>query len=118
MEWLDKLALEEASTIIVEGKKDTKALFDLGVTSRIVEVNQGKNIFDLISDLKEPGMKLIILTDWDRKGGFLAQRIEKACLRADIPYDTDLRREISIITIKWIKAVESIPNFLSHLEEG
>lgn len=119
-DWLSDLNEVMDSLIIVEGKKDTNALRELGIEKEIIEVNQGKNMFDLIHDIAgdptDRPPRIIILTDWDRKGGILARKLEKACLRHAMDPDLEFRRTISILTSKWIKTVESIPSFLNHLD--
>ncbi len=126
MEWLEELnSREDEWAILVEGKKDMAALVLMGVTHPIIELNRGMNIFDLIDligsgelpELNAPFKgTLVILTDWDRKGGMLASRVKKACIHLDVRIDVDVRRDISSIVGKWIKDVESIPAFLSHLD--
>ena len=123
MEWLEELrSREDDIAILVEGKKDKAALVRMGVPHPIIELNRGMNIFDLIElgklqELNGPFKgTLVILTDWDRKGGMLATRAKKACIHLGVRIDVDVRRDISSIVGKWIKDVESIPAFLSHLD--
>ena len=123
MEWLDKLrSREDDLAILVEGKKDKAALILLGIPHPIIELNRGMNIFDRIeiSKLQELSTPFkgtfVILTDWDRKGGMLATRAKKACLHLGVRIDMDVRKDISSIIGKWVKDVESIPAFLSHLD--
>jgi 5S rRNA maturation endonuclease (ribonuclease M5) len=125
-DWIESInSYPDPSMILVEGFKDTAALKELGITSRAVFMNKGMNIFDLISSITSGSMMdddrpfdgvIIILTDWDRKGGMLASRLRKACLHLDVRFDLEIRREIASLAGKWIKDVESIPSFLSHLQ--
>ncbi|HHD16777.1 MAG TPA: hypothetical protein ENK47_08715 [Euryarchaeota archaeon] len=116
--WIEDVnMLDEGTVILVEGMKDTTALRTLGVVHPIVEVNKGRNMFDLVSDLRSEGcVNLVILTDWDRTGGIIASRIRKACSRLGVDYDLDRRRELSFLVGKWISCVESLPVFISHLD--
>jgi 5S rRNA maturation endonuclease (ribonuclease M5) len=126
LEWTGSVnSFPGEALLLVEGKKDLSALKELGISQEISILNKGVNLFDLISsistgDLRETGSPfegtIIILTDWDRKGGMLASRLKKACLHLDVRFDLDLRREIASLTGKWIKDIESIPAFLSHLD--
>jgi 5S rRNA maturation endonuclease (ribonuclease M5) len=124
--WVDEMnSYPKKSIILVEGKKDINALKELGIKKDMIKINKGLNLFDLISWIKTGKLKdldgtfdgtLIILTDWDRKGGMLASRLKKACLHMDMDFDLNLRKDIASLTGKWIKDIESIPSFMSHLE--
>jgi 5S rRNA maturation endonuclease (ribonuclease M5) len=125
-EWLDHLNNYPFEVIIVvEGKKDMTALEDLGIGRRIDHLNKGKNMFDLVSSISERSFqdkddpfegKMIILTDWDRKGGILASRLKKACLHLEVDYDMEPRRKLIFLTGQWIKDVESLPSFIEGLQ--
>lgn len=125
-DWLEDLRSEDPGhLIIVEGKKDIAALTRLGIDHVIVPVNKGLNTFDLVDRIKRgevPEMDgpltgmMIILTDWDRKGGFLANRVKKACLHLDVPFDLDYRKSIAFLLSKWIRDIESIPSLMEGLD--
>ena len=124
--WVEEInSYPGKSIILVEGKKDITALKELGIKKQIIKINKGLNLFDLISSIKTGKLKdmdgsfhgtLIILTDWDRKGGMLASRLKKACLHLDMDFDLQPRKDIASLTGKWIKDIESIPSFMSHLD--
>jgi 5S rRNA maturation endonuclease (ribonuclease M5) len=126
LQWVESLnTYSEDSLILVEGTKDVAALKRLDIRKDALFINKGMNLFDLISSIgdgriMDSGLPfhgtLIILTDWDRKGGMLASRLKKACLHLDVSFDLDFRRDIAILTGKWIKDVESLPSFMSHLD--
>ena len=126
LEWTDSVnSYPGEALLLVEGKKDLSALGELGIVQEILIMNKGVNLFDLISSISTGDLRdtrspfegtVIILTDWDRKGGMLASRLKKACLHLDVSFDLDLRREIASLTGKWIRDIESLPAFLSHLD--
>lgn len=125
-EWLEGLRSEDPEDVIlVEGKKDINALRSLGIVHIIIPVNKGLNTFDLVEmisrgEVGEMGGplkgRIIILTDWDRKGGFLASRARKACLHLDVPFELDHRKEIAFLLSKWIHDIESIPSLMDGLD--
>ena len=116
-EALNKLADLEGVPIIVEGKKDEKALRELGITGPVVMLNDGLSIIDTCTKLSGEYKKAVILTDWDRKGGQLARQLMDALEANDMHHDNDIRATISRLSKKDIKDVESLPAFLRRLEE-
>lgn len=63
--------------IIVEGDKDVFSLRKLGIRGEIITFNSGLSIIDFCDKLVKKYKEVIILTDWDRKGGFICHTIEK-----------------------------------------
>lgn len=54
--------------IIVEGKKDVTSLKEIGVTSEIYSLNNGKPIYERIEEIIIKEKKVVILTDFDIEG--------------------------------------------------
>ena len=115
LEELRELARD--SVILVEGRKDRIALDRLGVRGEIVQVQGAGGILGVAEDLASRGRKAIILTDWDRKGGQLAELLRVALRSSDVPYDDSIRMKLSVLAKKDIKDVESLPAFASLLDE-
>jgi 5S rRNA maturation endonuclease (ribonuclease M5) len=59
---------EDVTYVIVEGRKDKEALLKLGYKGKIVYANKLKRIKD---------GKVVILTDFDKEGTKIAERIKK-----------------------------------------
>ncbi len=119
--------LEGDVLVLVEGKKDLLALEAVGVKVPGIALNKGMELFDLLESLSptdahgkaEKGKKLIvIMTDWDRKGGQLASRIGKACAHLGIPHDTEFRRKLVHLTGRYIRTVESLGSLMDRLDGG
>jgi 5S rRNA maturation endonuclease (ribonuclease M5) len=70
---------EENKTIpiIVEGEKDIEALHKLGINGTIISVNTGISLTDFCDRLANLYKEIIILTDWDRRGGYLCHTIRR-----------------------------------------
>jgi 5S rRNA maturation endonuclease (ribonuclease M5) len=119
---LDKVLLElqennRTVPILVEGIKDVKALRSLGFTGTIIKLNLGLSIFNLCAELSRTYKEMIILTDWDHKGGRLCRLLTEGCDANDMKYDLNFRKRLAHICKKEIKDVQGIPKFLKNLEE-
>ncbi len=101
--------------VIVEGKKDVKALRRLGFKGRIIKIKTSRTVFRIIESLRETNDEVIILTDWDRAGSRLFYRIKRACKANTLSFNPGLRERLIKYTKTDIKDVESLPVFLSRL---
>ena len=63
--------------IIVEGEKDSTALQKLEITGEIISFNKGRSVSDFCDIIALRHQKIILLTDWDWRGGRLCQQIKK-----------------------------------------
>ncbi|MCK5038542.1 MAG: toprim domain-containing protein [Thermoplasmata archaeon] len=115
LDLIEELANQSDVPIIVEGRKDVRALEKLGIEGLIIVLNDGLSIIDTCTKLSEDHKKAIILTDWDRKGGQLARLLMDALEANGMKYNTDIRAGISRLSKKDIKDIESLPRFLARL---
>ncbi|MGM0510550.1 MAG: toprim domain-containing protein [Thermoplasmatota archaeon] len=112
---LEDLKKENRDTpIIVEGRKDVRALRRLGVSGKIIKIKRRRTIFHIIESLRKEHDSLIILTDWDKAGGKLAYRVKKACKANCIDCDLIYRKKLIKYLKKEVKDVESIPSFVKR----
>ena len=103
--------------VLVEGKRDEKTLRALGFTGPIEKVNRGWDRSRLIAYLHseycsrstpDVSPRVILLMDWDRKGGQIQKFFRDQLMSFDVPIDEDLRN-ILIKTMKPEgKTVESL----------
>ena len=111
---LEKLKLLNMEcAVIVEGKKDEDALRKLclkGVIIRIIG-----SIPAMCEDISKEYKKVIILTDWDKKGGDLCKRLKKYLNANSIKYDDRIRAELTEMCKKEIKDVESLATYVENL---
>ena len=105
----------ESVVILVEGRKDRQALACLGVGGEIVQVQNAGGIFGVAEELARQSKEAIILTDWDRKGGQLAELLRNALKANGVRYDDLIRARLSMLGKKEIKDIESLPSFISYL---
>ena len=96
--------------IIVEGEKDLEALRKLNIKGSIITINHGISIIDFCDNIAKEYKEIIILTDWDRRGGYLCQKI-KTNLQGRVKCNTKFREILAKNSI--IKTVEGLPSWLN-----
>lgn len=104
--------------ILIEGRKDRAALSSIGIEGDIVQVQDARGLFGVAEELARQGKEAIILTDWDRKGGHLAQLLRNALKANGVRYDDSVRSRLSQLCKKEIKDIESLPSFMSFLTQS
>lgn len=98
--------------IVVEGEKDRDALRSLDFTGVIINVNSGKTIIDFCDYLARKYREIILLTDWDRKGGSLCRRI-KQNLKGRVKCNVDYRAVFAKNAMT--KTIEGLPSWISTM---
>ena len=115
-------ALTEASAkgtpIIVEGKKDVKALRALGVTGTVLTVKTGgKSFLDAVSEIEKTHVpEVILFLDFDRRGKEGTKRLKQSLERAKIKPNTKLWHKLAALTGKEIQCIESLTAYLNTLQ--
>jgi 5S rRNA maturation endonuclease (ribonuclease M5) len=110
---LDDLRLENKTIpIIVEGDKDREALQSLNITGEIIRFNQGMSITDFCDSISKKYRKIILLTDWDKKGGFLCS-IMKKNLESRVLCNVYFRECLAKKSM--VRTVESLPSWIENL---
>jgi len=94
--------------IIVEGEKDVSSLKKLGISGEILTTNSGLSLIDFCDIIAKKYREIILLTDWDKKGGFLHHKIKKN-LEGRVKCNTKYREIFAKNTIT--KTVEGIPSY-------
>ncbi len=107
--------LSETTPIVVEGTKDVEALKRLGIAKNVRQLNKGDSVFNFCEELSRTERTLVILTDWDRKGGMLARMLKEACHANEIEADLRIRTKLVILSKKEVKDIESLPTFMDRL---
>jgi len=95
--------------IIVEGEKDILALRRLGIIGEIISLNKGINLIVFSDNIANKFKDVIILTDWDRRGGFLCHIIMKN-LEGRVNCNTHYREIFAKNSMT--KTVEGLPSFI------
>jgi len=111
---LDSLNLS-TEAILVEGKRDKKALEDLACTGNIIELNNGKSLLSTVESLVKlySSNSFIILTDWDRTGNILAEKLKRYGESCDLVPNMRFRNELILIGSKDITCIEELPTLIN-----
>ena len=111
---IDDLGEENRSIpIIVEGKKDIEALRKLDISGSIISVNAGVTLIDFCDKIAQEHTDIIILTDWDRKGGYLCRTIKRN-LEGRVNCNTKYRELFAKNAM--IRTLEGLPSWLETMK--
>ena len=106
------------SPVIVEGKRDTKALRNLGFGGIIIELNDGHSLLSTVENIAQKfgrRSKFVVLTDWDRTGEILAKQLKEYGESCDLIPNLRIRQKLSILSSKEITCIEELPTFVNAL---
>jgi 5S rRNA maturation endonuclease (ribonuclease M5) len=109
--------LQEENTtvpIIVEGEKDSIALRSLGLPGEIIRFNTGQSVSDFCDKITQHYRKIIILTDWDWRGGRLCQQIKK---HLEYRIEVNLRYRSVFAHRCPCRTVEGLPSWIVTLRK-
>ncbi|OPY22879.1 MAG: hypothetical protein A4E27_01645 [Methanobacterium sp. PtaU1.Bin242] len=108
---------KQGMPILIEGKKDEEALRELGINGNFIKVSGSPlKLFEIAEIAAKSSSKIIILTDFDKKGNELAKRLSEDIQRLGSHADLENRRKIMGITRRYIKDIESLSRHLRQLE--
>jgi 5S rRNA maturation endonuclease (ribonuclease M5) len=100
--------------IVVEGDKDIEALRKLGVDGVIIGVNTGVSLIAYCDRLAQKYRDIIILTDWDRRGGYLCHTIKKNLI-GRVNCNTYYREIFAKNSM--IRTLEGLPSWIETMKE-
>ncbi|HEQ79043.1 MAG TPA: topoisomerase [Euryarchaeota archaeon] len=99
--------------IIVEGDKDLAALRKLEIKGEIIRFNKGQSVSDFCDSIAQKHQKIILLLDWDWRGGRLNTSIKKH-LENRVECNITYRQVFAKRCI--CRTVEGIPSWLETLQ--
>lgn len=105
---------DKGAIIIVEGRKDAESLRFLGIKGEIRLATQ-QPLLEFTELLSGTGKEIVLLTDWDKKGGIVARKLIQHLLVFGIMPNTDIRGRIRALVKKKIKDVESLNGYVNKL---
>lgn len=100
--------------IVVEGRKDVKALRKVGLIGEIITLHGGKGIYEFAEDIAERYHRVLLLMDWDAKGDQLYRTVS-AHLKGHWEEFAPFREVIKLLCQKDVKDIEGIPVLLERL---
>ena len=83
------------TVIVVEGERDRRALRRLGWEGPVAVVHRGRSLSATAQALVTASRRVILLTDWDTKGGALARRLREFLESERVELDLDYRRRLA-----------------------
>ena len=108
--------LNDVIPIIVEGESDVRALRELGLKGIIMKINVGQSLFNLCEEIAREYTEVIILTDWDRKGGHISRVLQESLKANDVKFNTDIRARLAYLCRKETKDVEGLVGTIQRLK--
>ena len=99
--------------VIVEGDRDVQALRRLNLTGPIIQYNQGLSAPDFCDMISTRHEAVILLTDWDRRGGRLYWTLKRN-LENRVRCITKYREAFA--TRSSVRTVESLPSWMTTLK--
>jgi 5S rRNA maturation endonuclease (ribonuclease M5) len=110
-----KLRSLEGVVIVVEGRKDKRALRELGIRGTILLATRD-SLFVFSEELSRLNREIIILTDWDRAGLRLARKLSAHLVSFGVVPDMRFHHLLSSLVRKEIKDVEGLCGYLHRLK--
>ena len=119
LEELEKLLSElqeenKIIPIIVEGDKDVAALRKLDIKGTIISTNTGRSLADFCDRIAENYKDIIILTDWDWRGGRLCHTIRK---NLEGRVNCNIRYRELFARYSMIRTVEGLPSWIETIKK-
>jgi 5S rRNA maturation endonuclease (ribonuclease M5) len=105
---------DSGAIIVVEGRRDEESLRFLGIKGEIMFASR-QPLLEFAELLSMSGKEIVLLTDWDKKGGIIARKIIQHLVGYGIMPNRDIRGKIGVLVKKRIKDVESLNNYINKL---
>jgi 5S rRNA maturation endonuclease (ribonuclease M5) len=119
LEEIEKTLLElqeenKTVPVIVEGEKDIAALRALELSGEIIQFNTGQSVSDFCDRIGQQHQKIVLLTDWDWRGGRLCQQIKK-----NLEYRVEVNLRYRSVFAKRCpcRTVEGLPSWIETLRK-
>jgi 5S rRNA maturation endonuclease (ribonuclease M5) len=105
--------------IIVEGKKDTETLRDLGIKGDIFTLKTGgKSFLEATTQIEELGVEeVILLLDFDRRGKEGTKRLQDHLEIKKIKTNVRFWHELNALVGREIQCIESLTKYLETLHK-
>ena len=105
--------------IVVEGKKDTLALQELGIFGVIVMAKTGgKSFLEVTMEIEKLGIREVILfLDFDRRGREGTKHLQQNLERVKIKVNVKFWRELHCLVGREVQCIESLPYYLTTIQQ-
>lgn len=121
---IDELVAENESVpIVVEGQRDVASLRELGCRGEIHVLHNGLSLVALAEKLARETDRVILLTDWDRKGGILFDQFATQLSVNSVRLHGQYRERLGTTTSPGVQDVESLAGYVDrrlarHMKTG
>jgi 5S rRNA maturation endonuclease (ribonuclease M5) len=106
---------DRGAVIVVEGARDRDSLRAMGVLGRILCLQSSRKNSLGFAEQLDGERNVIILTDFDRQGIFLANRLVRLLTSQRIHANLVLWRELRGLTRSELRSVEELPSLYDRL---
>ena len=107
---------EKGQAIVVEGQRDREALRGMGISGSILCVQSSRmNAVGFAEELDKT-KEVIILTDFDREGVYLAKRLGRILNSQKVRPNLVLWRELRRLAKSDIRSIEELPKYYQRLQ--
>jgi 2,5-diamino-6-(ribosylamino)-4(3H)-pyrimidinone 5'-phosphate reductase len=117
---LERLEKQSArgTPIVVEGKNDLNALYEIGISGDIILAKaSGKSFLDLVEEIEKKGKsEIILLFDFDRRGKEWTQRLANCLEGLKITPNLVYWRMLLGLVGRDVKDIEGLSGYLETLE--
>ena len=116
---LEKLAEKssEGAIILVEGVKDVEALKNIGIKGKICCIKNRKiPLYDFLSQYINIDEEVIVLTDFDRRGTQLAEKIVNYLEKSGKPVNLTFWLKMQNLFSSSLKDIEGVASYLKNIE--
>ncbi len=100
--------LREVEAVVVEGVRDERALLGLFPWLNVVRLNSGKDMVSLADELSSLYRRILVLTDFDRRGRMLGRRLSHLLRSLGVEVDEGLRREFASLGLVHVEELPSV----------
>ena len=108
---------EQGAVIIVEGVRDKKSLEFMGIRGRIECIQSSRRSALSFAERLYGEKSVIVLTDFDRQGVFLANRLARILNTQSIRTNLVLWRELRGLTRSELRSIEELPRLHDRLAD-
>jgi 5S rRNA maturation endonuclease (ribonuclease M5) len=116
LESVQREADETPAPVLVEGRKDERALKSLGIEAETVRISgNGRSLAETAERVSRRYEEAILLTDWDTEGNALKSKMKPLLESHGVVPRTTHRKRLRDLTAKEIHDVESLPQQRSRM---
>jgi 5S rRNA maturation endonuclease (ribonuclease M5) len=107
---------EKGGVIVVEGPRDKESLRRMGVEGRILCLQSSRKTTFGFAEQLYGEKHVVVLTDFDRQGVFLANRLARILNSQKVHANLTLWRELRGLTRSELRSVEELPSLYERLQ--